>query len=119
MLVYCHATGRYASEEVVQAASTDPAARYLCLRTDVTAEDVSRFRRENRSLLRRALCRVIETSWHYLLWLGHQPDRPEDWRPMGIGFDAGETEAIDFAFWRRADRWIDRAVLVDGGVDAF
>jgi hypothetical protein len=119
LLVYCYATGRHASEEVTLAATDDPTARYLALQADVTPDAVRRFRRENRGLLRRALCRVIESSWQYLLWVGHQPDRPEDWRPILLGLDPGGTDPAAFPFRQRADRWIDRAILIDGGVDSF
>lgn len=111
LLVFCYAAGLHGSEAIEQAANEDAAVGYLCLKARPSADDLRRFRRRHRPLIKEVLTQVVEMAWQTRRWLAHR------------GLEAAGLPAVtsppfaarDLAppFAEVAERWIEQAVLVD------
>lgn len=62
LLVYCYATGTFASRRIQQSTFENVAVRYLCADTHPDHDTICAFRRENRALLSRAFAQILELA---------------------------------------------------------
>jgi hypothetical protein len=111
LVVYCYASGLHGSEAVEQVAHDQGTARGLGLSRCPSAEDIQRFRRRHRPLIKERLAMVIEMAWRMKSWLAQRDWERNSYVPEPLGPCGVRESAPSFA--ELADRWIERAVLFD------
>lgn len=111
LLVFCYASGLHGSEAIEQATQEDATLRYLCLNARPVAEQLRRFRRLHRPLIKAVLAEVLEKAWQMKLWLAHRDLEADAFRAEGPTPFSTREGVPPFA--DVAERWIEQAVLVD------
>lgn len=111
LLVFCYASGLHGSEAIERATQEDATLRYLCLKSRPAADELRRFRRQLRPLIKEVLTEVIEKAWQMKLWLAHR-DLEANALPAETSTSFAVRELAP-PFADVAERWIEQAVLVD------
>jgi transposase len=62
LLIYSYLTGTFSSRKIQRLTYENVAVRYLCANTHPDHDSIGKFRKENRALLKRAFCQILECA---------------------------------------------------------